>query len=220
MVFSESPAGLPSNNVGQLTIDGSGNRWIGTDKGVAVFDGSTGWTRHLSGEIVQTLAAQGTSVYAGTVINGIYSGPAATWTNYKTGNSGLLNNFVSAIAIDAGGNKWIASRFGGLNVFKEGGKIQNPRPGQAAAAPTLLRSAQWIAGRRSFVFRYRSPNQLPVTLQVFDARGGVLASADGVASKTGEGELELPASRTAGGAYVYRLRSGALQAAGTMSVQR
>jgi ligand-binding sensor domain-containing protein len=43
-----------------------------------------------------------------------------TWTTYNTSNSGLPNNFVLSIAIDAQGNKWFAtgsglSRFDGSN---------------------------------------------------------------------------------------------------------
>jgi hypothetical protein len=189
---------------------------------MAVFDGSTSWTRHLAGEIVQTLALQGPNAYVGTVLNGMFAYVGGSWTNYKQSPTTLLNNFVSAIAVDEVGNKWITCRFGGLNVFKEGGviAIRNLRPQQAASELLLLCSAEWKAASRSFLFRYQSPNQLPVTLQLFDARGSVLASAGEAGSKAGEGELELPASRTASGAYVYRLRAGELQAAGTMSLQR
>jgi ligand-binding sensor domain-containing protein len=38
------------------------------------------------------------------------------WTSYNTSNSGLANNRVIAIAIDASGNKWFGTE-GGVSKF-------------------------------------------------------------------------------------------------------
>ncbi len=39
------------------------------------------------------------------------------WTVYNTSNSGLPDNYVSSIAIDGSGNKWIGTWHGGLAKF-------------------------------------------------------------------------------------------------------
>ena len=41
--YNTSTSGLPSNRVLSITIDGSGNKWVGTERGLAKFDG-TNWT--------------------------------------------------------------------------------------------------------------------------------------------------------------------------------
>ena len=41
------------------------------------------------------------------------------WTVYNTSNSGLPDDWINAIAIDALGNKWIGTD-GGLAVYREG----------------------------------------------------------------------------------------------------
>ena len=46
----------------------------------------------------------------------LYQTEEGTWTTYNTSNSGLANNYVSAIAIDEEGNKWFGTN-GGVSKF-------------------------------------------------------------------------------------------------------
>jgi PKD repeat protein len=48
----------------------------------------------------------------GTNGGGLAKYDGTTWTKYTTGNSGLANNTVYAIAFDGSGNKWIATNVG------------------------------------------------------------------------------------------------------------
>jgi ligand-binding sensor domain-containing protein len=41
---------------------------------------------------------------------------SGTWTTYNTSNSGLVDNFVMAIAIDSSGNKWFGT-YNGVSKF-------------------------------------------------------------------------------------------------------
>jgi len=43
VIYASWNSGLPDNDVEAITIDGSGNKWIGTHGGLAKFDG-TNWT--------------------------------------------------------------------------------------------------------------------------------------------------------------------------------
>ena len=49
--YNKANSGLPSNSVEALAIDAQGNKWIGTDGGLAKFDGVnwTGYTKSNSG---------------------------------------------------------------------------------------------------------------------------------------------------------------------------
>jgi len=42
-----------------------------------------------------------------------------SWTTYNTSNSGLTDNQVVAIAIDASGNKWFGTWWSGVSKFHE-----------------------------------------------------------------------------------------------------
>jgi ligand-binding sensor domain-containing protein len=56
-------------------------------------------------------------VFVLIIINfSLSQGPPPEWIVYNTSNSGLPDNSVSAIAIDAQGNKWIGT-LGGLAKF-------------------------------------------------------------------------------------------------------
>jgi ligand-binding sensor domain-containing protein len=52
----------------------------------------------------------------GLGVRGLLKFDGVNWTVYNTSNSGLPGNYVQAIAIDEGGNKWIGTD-GGLAKF-------------------------------------------------------------------------------------------------------
>jgi ligand-binding sensor domain-containing protein len=78
-VYNTSNSGLPNDGVSCLTIDGSGNIWIGT------YD----WDTDNGGGLVK------------------YDG--VNWTVYDTSNSSLPDIFVRCLVIDESGNKWIGT---------------------------------------------------------------------------------------------------------------
>ena len=49
-----------------------------------------------------------------------YSNDRGTWKTFNSSNSGLARDFVSAIAIDAVGNKWFGTNSNGLSVLQVG----------------------------------------------------------------------------------------------------
>jgi cell division septation protein DedD len=82
--------GLASNWVSAIAVEPNGTVWAGT--------------RSCS-YCLPPVSAAGVSAYDGI-----------TWTTYYTGNSGLVHNYVQAIAIDAQGNKWFGTPQG-VSVF-------------------------------------------------------------------------------------------------------
>jgi len=135
-VYNTENSGLPSNYVNAIAIDAQGNKWIGTEYGgLAMFDGVK-WTIYntsnsgLPSDYVRAIAidAQGNkwigteSYWNGSnyVGGGLAKFDGVNWTVYNTENSGLPNNGINAIAIDAQGNKWIGTykglaKFDGVN---------------------------------------------------------------------------------------------------------
>jgi hypothetical protein len=76
---------LPSNRVRAIAIDGQENLWVGTE---TYWNGST------------------------DVNGGLAKFDGMNWTVYNTSNSNLPSNYVTAIAIDGQGNKWIGTSEG------------------------------------------------------------------------------------------------------------
>jgi hypothetical protein len=122
IIYDEWNSKLPNNHVYAIAIDGGGNKWIGTYRGLAKFDG-VNWTVYdtsnsgLPSNYVNAIAIDG----GGNKWIGTYRGLAkfdgVNWTVYNTSNSGLPSNYVRAIAIDGQGNKWIGTYGGGLAKF-------------------------------------------------------------------------------------------------------
>ena len=112
IVYNKWNSKLPNNFVYAIAIDGQGNKWIGTSRGLAKFDG-VNWTVYNTSNsglpsntvLAITIDGQGNK-WIGTS-GGLAKFDGVNWTVYKTSNSGLPNNYVRAIAIDGQGNKWI-----------------------------------------------------------------------------------------------------------------
>ncbi|MDR3653910.1 MAG: two-component regulator propeller domain-containing protein [Paludibacter sp.] len=119
-VYTTSNSGLPSNNVTSIAIDGSGNKWIGTDAGLVKFDG-TSWivinnlpTKNINAIVIDKSGNK----WIGTEF-GLAKFDGTNMTIYNKFNSGLPDNDVSSIAIDDSGNKWIGTSYGGLGKFND-----------------------------------------------------------------------------------------------------
>ncbi len=129
-------SGLPSNNVNVIYVDSANVKWIGTDKGLARFDDST-WTVYAKNDtlnngdvvllnsnikdIAYERTAYGTELWMATDsgltvasynVDGITSA-----TTYHKGNSGIISNNISDVAVDIRHNRWIATERG-ISLFR------------------------------------------------------------------------------------------------------
>jgi ligand-binding sensor domain-containing protein len=122
-IYNKWNSKLPDNHILAIAVDGQENKWIGTQEGLAKFDGAN-WTVYntsnsgLPDNWVLTIAIdkQGNK-WIGTGGGGLAKFDGVNWTVYNTSNSGLPDNIVPAIAIDGVGNKWIGTDGGGLAKF-------------------------------------------------------------------------------------------------------
>ncbi len=131
-IFNTSNSELPHNVVYSITIDGNGDKWIGTREGLAKFDG-TNWTVYntsnsgLPDNRISSLTTDDNgNTWIGTTYEGLVKFDGTDWTAFNTLNSGLPYNYIKTITIDESGNKWIGTAFGGMGVFNENGILTLP----------------------------------------------------------------------------------------------
>lgn len=113
--------GLPGNRVASIAVDKNNNIWVGTNAGLARFDGLS-WTSFttadgLAGDAIMALDFDPDgNLWIGTWENGVSRFDGQTWTNY-TEDDGLFNNRVYCIYADHKGNIWIGTRNNTITVF-------------------------------------------------------------------------------------------------------
>jgi len=102
-----------------IAVDSLGNKWIGTSKGLAKFDGIT-WTVYTtsnSGLYDNSISSIAIDIFGikwiGTHNGGISKFDETSWMTYLSYyNSKLPNNDINSIVIDYSGNKWIGTQAG------------------------------------------------------------------------------------------------------------
>jgi ligand-binding sensor domain-containing protein len=116
--FDMANAGLPSNTITDVAIDGQDRVWVGTDWGLCHFDGSS-WTvfqadnSGLPDNLVNTVAVDSTDrVWVGTVLSGVTIFDGSNWQTFNSSNSGLPDNEIKCITIDHRGWAWIGTYLG------------------------------------------------------------------------------------------------------------
>ncbi|MCZ4696427.1 T9SS C-terminal target domain-containing protein [Ancylomarina euxinus] len=112
-----STDGLMHNSVTSLAIDKDGNKWMGSKHGgLTMFDGKN-WTdydeMYRTDHEVYTLVFDAyNKLWCGTWAGGVYCFDGENWINYRVSNSGLVNDYVHSIAIDADGSLWFGTQNG------------------------------------------------------------------------------------------------------------
>jgi len=102
--YNHANSGLPHNAVWALVVDGN-NTWIGTENGLAKFDGSN-WTTYdtnnsgLPGNIITALAIDNGNIWIGTNGDGLAMFDGSNWTTYDTSHFYLLNYTISCLLVD------------------------------------------------------------------------------------------------------------------------
>ena len=120
--------GLPHSNVLAVVQDTRGFMWLGTQDGLARYDGIRtriyrpleGDKRSISSGHITALAVDAAGrLWAGTAEHGVnlYDPSTDKFTRYGKGEGGLSSEGVTAIARDAKDRLWFAMSGGGLNSF-------------------------------------------------------------------------------------------------------
>ena len=118
MVFyTKENSDIPGMVVYDVRSDGTSNIWLGTDNGLAYFNGSD-WTVYNTDNSdlpSNTVFCVDIDAFGRKWIgtdNGVAVLDGNNWTIYNTGNSGLPSNVVNDIGIKPTGSKWICTNNG------------------------------------------------------------------------------------------------------------
>ena len=111
--FDKSNSAIPSNNVSCIIKDSWGLTWIGTDKGLAVFNGAN-WILYNtdnsplpSNSITSIKIDKQSNKWIGTYGGGLAKFTGVDWNVYTNQNSGLFTNYISSLFIDEFDNVWV-----------------------------------------------------------------------------------------------------------------
>ena len=119
--FNTANSPLPENSVRCIASAPNGTMWIGTDYGLASYDGSS-WTVYntmnsgIPDNSIRSLLIDGNIIWVGTFMGGLARFDGTTWNIYNTINSFIPDDFVRSLARDAAGNIWVGT-IGGLGLF-------------------------------------------------------------------------------------------------------
>ena len=213
---------MPDNDVTCISIDESGNKWIGTDRGGLVkFDG-TDWTVYnailsgLPGNSISCIAIDDSdNKWIGTP-KGLVKFDGTEWTVYNESNSDLPSNSIQGITVDAFGNKWIGTWKNGLAVFNEGGvvSVEDNNSDQNTLPKDYVLSQNYPNPfNPSTTIKYEIPGQarndnVHVTLKVYDILGREVAVLVNEQQRPGSYTVRFDASSLSSGVYLYKLTAG------------
>jgi ligand-binding sensor domain-containing protein/signal transduction histidine kinase len=120
-----SEDGLPQNTVMAIAQTSDGYLWLGTEEGLARFDGvnftifDLSNTPEIKNNVILALYVdREDNLWIGTN-DGMNRFKDGTFTSFTT-REGLSNNIVRGFCEDKNGTLWIATDGGGLNAFKNG----------------------------------------------------------------------------------------------------
>ena len=162
--------GLPQNSVRALAQTRDGYIWIGSDDGVARFDGvrfvSYGLREGLRSSRVRVLCADSHgALWIGTVGGGLTLWQDGKFTTYTTQN-GLPADTITALAEDDDGLLWVGTE-AGLAVCGDGRVSAVPSAKALKGRPiTALfkdrRGAMWVGATGAGVFQFSGGKLLPL----------------------------------------------------------
>lgn len=166
----QSEQGLPQDRVRALAQTVDGYIWVGTDDGLARFDGarfvSYGLPEGLPNSPVRTLFGDSRgSLWIGSVGDGLIHWQAGHSTMLTMAN-GLPSDAISALAEDSEGRIWIGTDLG-LAIWHEG-RIMNFEPAKefmGKAITALCKDRQgnmWLGAAGAGVFEYRDGAFVPL----------------------------------------------------------
>lgn len=121
-IWNTGNSPLPGNEINCIALDQSGIVWIGTESGLASFNGNnwevfTTENSPLTDHRIRSLGVDDQNrIWVGTFNGGLALYDSGDWTTYTTANSGLPDNYVKSIAFDPDQRLWLGLS-GGLASF-------------------------------------------------------------------------------------------------------
>ena len=120
--YSQASTGLTDNHINCIAIHDNGKKWIGTDNGISIFDGSE-WDSIKkdnglsSNNIESILITENNMVWVGSDKGvDLYNPDEGEVTKTINESDGLSSNIVTSLAVDTSNNLWIGS-INGVDIF-------------------------------------------------------------------------------------------------------
>ncbi len=113
--------GLASNQISALAVDRDGVAWIGTSVGLFYYENSAVKPKYgLPSDNVSALLVDGVNnLWVGTTAGlSIFSIRDYAWTHFHTGNSGLVSNEITSLAMDYSNGKLFIGTNLGISVLE------------------------------------------------------------------------------------------------------
>jgi ligand-binding sensor domain-containing protein len=130
-IYNTNNSNLPDNVIRAIEEDTAGNIWVGTDNGLAKFDGNN-WTvldSSNSGLPVNQIRSLGfdsaNRLWVGTLQAGLAIYDYSSWIYYNSTNSQLPDDQVRTISFDKDKAAWIGTSGGVVFMNPEGWAIYN-----------------------------------------------------------------------------------------------
>ena len=176
------------------------------------------WINYTNGQHVRAVAVEGSEIWIGTQRGGLVMIDTLTDTTvfYNHANSGLPDNDVTTIAIDASGNKWIGTG-GGLAVYSGGTGIEeenNEKVKNGNAEAMKIYPNPFIS---SMVIHYAvsavGDQGAAVSVKVYDLSGKLVKTLLNKKQKTGYYSIKWDGTNNTGkkpssGIYFIKLKAG------------
>ena len=166
-----SEQGLPQDRVRALAQTSDGYLWVGTDDGVARFDGvrfvSFGLPEGLPSGPVRTLFGDSHgSLWIGSVGEGLIRWQAGHFTTFTMAD-GLPSDSISALAEDNEGRLWIGTE-AGLALWQDGQltSLTAAEEFKGKAITALFKDRQgnmWLGATDAGVFQFQAGKFIPLT---------------------------------------------------------
>lgn len=185
----QTEQGLPQNSVRCILQTGDGFLWIGTDHGLARFDGvkfqtfNSANTAAFKSDHISALAEDDAgNLWVGSQGGGVVCLGRNSAQNFST-SEGLSSDMVNCVVAGDRGVVWIGTIYG-LNCWKDGKRIsgfaKNDLPGteikvlsRAADGTLWIGTERGLAFLRDGLFRSVAAERLPVDALAIDLRGDV-----------------------------------------------
>jgi len=167
------------------------------------------WINYTNGQGVRAVAIEGSKIWVGTY-GGLVMIDTLTDTTifYNHANSGLPDNSVYAIAIDASGNKWIGTRYGGLAVYSGGTGIEEENDEKVEIGTMKVYSNPFTGIAQ---IRYGVPEDVDVNISVYNLLGQKVATLVNGNRKAGYYTVTWDGSKLSAGIYFIKLKAGSFK---------
>lgn len=206
-IYDTDNTNIPDNRIYSIAFQNN-LVWVGTQNGLASFDGNTfnpytTSSSNLPNNVIQSIAVdQVGELWLGTAGGLVSFDGSLNWDDWNMFNSFLPSNWLSKVYIDNFGNKWIGTFDGGMSIYNQGGivSVQENQTGNSLNALSNLHAyPNPFNSIITLSYEIEVPGQ--VLIEITDLKGQLVDVLLNETMTAGEYKTAWDASRHAEGIY-------------------